>query len=172
VAWFVAVMYVLVKKIVVPINKVATAAKAILEGNLSATVPTNPHSELSDVSKLLNELSTNFQEILLLTGTVVGDSLTALEKMQQNLDKAPDVSAEDLRSQIHSVRQHLEMLRATVEDFEYYQAKFNGRAAFGDSPQKEEATSVGRHDRLYPAVDCGSEPNQPHANRPEGKRDD
>lgn len=171
VIWFVAVMYLLVKKIVVPVNKVAVAAKAILEGNLSATVPANPHSELGDVSRLLNELSTDFQEILLLTGTAVGDSLSALEKMQQTQDEAPQVSVTDLRHQIHGVRQHLEMLRATVEDFQYYQAKFNGRAAFGDSSDAEEADSVRRHD-LHPAVDCGSELDQPHTNRAKGKRDD
>ena len=171
VAWFALVMFLLIKRIVVPVNKVAEAAKAILEGDLSATVATNPRNELSDVCRLLNELSTDFQEILLLTGTAVGDSLIALEKVQQALDEAPQVSSEDLRSPIHSVRQHLEMLRATVEDFEYYQAKFNGRAAFG-SCQTEEADSVRPHDGLYPVLDCGSEPNQPHTNRPKGKRDD
>ncbi|MBI4964611.1 MAG: HAMP domain-containing protein [Desulfomonile tiedjei] len=127
IACFGAIIYLFVKKVAVPLNTVAYAAKEISRGNLTVTVPSRRRHEVGDLGQLVNEVAANFQEILLLTGTTVGNANCALQRLedllksQSGLDCAPG-----LDEQIRAIKRDLETLGTVVKNFEFYETRFDG----------------------------------------------
>lgn len=128
------ITYLFVKKILIPLRKVARAADEISQGNLNVTAPSNPGGEIGQLAEIINDLSVNFQEVLLLTGTAVGNSFSAIEKIETLLKSDTSASTEELQEQIRLLRKDMEMLSSVVKDFEFYQAQFDGRQAISEGP--------------------------------------
>jgi len=125
---FASIIYVFVKRIVVPLNYVARAAKQIQDGNLQITVMSNPADASGDLAPVLNDLSANFQEVLLLTGTVAGNSCEAVGKIEKILGEHDGtMSSDQVREQIRLIREDLEMLSSVVQEFSLFQTRFDGR---------------------------------------------
>ncbi len=132
VSWFALAMYLIARRIVVPANKMAVAARQMLQGNFGSTLPNDSKDDLGDVGKLLNDMSANFQEILLLTGTAVGNSLAALERLDSTVKSDSYASNAEMQKYIEDMKRHLGTLQTMVQEFTFYQARFDGRAVFGD----------------------------------------
>jgi HAMP domain-containing protein len=135
---FGAMICLYVAKVAAPLNALSVTAKEISKGNLSVTAPTGPNNDVGELGEAINELAANFQEVLLLTGTTVGNFRCSLEKMERilELDKNSP-SGRCAQEQLEAIKKDLELLGSIVEDFEFYHTHFDGRKVvpFSSSPK-------------------------------------
>jgi methyl-accepting chemotaxis protein len=131
------VVYLFVKRIVVPLNLVTQIAKDLSRGNLSVSALKNPHGDVGELGAALNDLAANFQEILLLMGTTVGNSSSTVEKIERALETPNAASRDEIREQLEDLRKDLNLLRSLVHEFEFYQTRFDGQKVVSDSIGRE-----------------------------------
>lgn len=125
---FGSMIYLYVYKIHRPLKRLTSAAKEMSNGNLGALIPSDGHGEMGELAEVINDLAANYQEVLLLTGTAVGKSSSAVERIEKVLDLSGESSGqEELREQVGLIKTDLEMLGSVVKDFEFYQTHFDGR---------------------------------------------
>lgn len=134
---FGAVLYLFVRRVVVPLNVLAQTAKDISKGNLSVSARKNPHNDVGELGEVLNDVAANLQEVLLLTGTTVGNSFSAVEKIQEALAAPGGATEDELQEQLHVLRQDLELLSSLVQEFDFYQTRFDGRKVVPDHTGRE-----------------------------------
>ena len=77
-ATIVLVMLLLMKRVTIPLESILDGARSIGAGDFSATIPVHTHDELGSLAECINELSANYQELLLLTGDLSSRARTAL----------------------------------------------------------------------------------------------
>ncbi|MEW6140942.1 MAG: HAMP domain-containing protein [Thermodesulfobacteriota bacterium] len=171
VSWFALAMYLIARRIVVPANKMAVAARQMLQGNFGSTLPNDSKGDLGDVGKLLNDMSANFQEILLLTGTAVGNSLAALERLDSTVKSDSHSSSAEMQKHIEDMKRHLGTLQTMVQEFTFYQARFDGRAVFGDVADTQ-GTGGPAVDRENPAMEAIDKLVMSPGSKPKGNRHD
>jgi HAMP domain-containing protein len=125
---FGTIIYLFVRKVAAPLNTVAYAAKEISRGNLTVTVPAPRRQEVGELGQIVNEVAANFQEILLLTGTTVGNANSALHRMEELMRSQSGLDCEgQLHEHVQAIKQDLEMLGTVVKNFEFYETRFDGR---------------------------------------------
>jgi methyl-accepting chemotaxis protein len=133
--------YLFARSVVMRLNAVSRAVDQMTHGNLNVTVPSHAGGEIGNLGDAITELSVNFQEILLLTGTAAGNSLAAVERMEELMKGNPISSQKEVReelgNQVQLVRNDLEMLVSVVKDFEFYQTEFDGRKVVSSSSTSE-----------------------------------
>jgi len=124
---FGTIIYLFVRKVATPLNTVAYAAKEISRGNLTVTVPSPRRHEVGELGQIVNEVAANFQEILLLTGTTVGNANSALHRMEELMRSQSGLDSEGrVYEHIQAMKQDLEMLAAVVKNFQFYETRFDG----------------------------------------------
>lgn len=122
-----SMIYLFVCRVIFPLQAIARAAEEMAQGNLSVTAPCDPEGRLGELGRAINNLAVNFQEVLLLTGTVVGDSTANLEGIQQALESDTCTVDDHVREQVMALKTDLEMLGDMVRDFQFYQTRFDGQ---------------------------------------------
>ncbi len=122
-----SMIYLFVSRVVFPLNAIAKAAEEMAKGNLSVAAPCHHGDEVGELGHVINNLAINFQEVLLLTGTAVGNSYAVLERIQQALEQGENVDGNDLKEQVTALKRDLEMLGTVVKDFQFYQTRFDGQ---------------------------------------------
>jgi methyl-accepting chemotaxis protein len=111
-----------------PLQRLTKAAKEMSNGNLSVPIQSNGRDEIGELADVINDLAANYQEVLLLTGTAVGKSSNAVEKIEKVLDQGGRGAGQvELQEQVGAIKRDLEMLGSVVKDFEFYQTHFDGR---------------------------------------------
>jgi methyl-accepting chemotaxis protein len=125
---FGAIIFLYVRRVVDPLNAISVTIKEISRGNLSVTAPTGQKDDVGDLGGAINDLAANFQEVLLLTGTTVGNFRCSLETMERilELDKNSP-SGRHAQEQLEAIKKDLELLGSIVEAFEFYHTHFDGR---------------------------------------------
>ncbi len=129
---FAGIIYLYVRKVVVPLETVVRAAREISKGNLKVTAPANPTAQIGELAGAINDLAANFQEVLLLTGTTLGNTRAALDRIENSLGHEGQLSHDELQRQIGLIRVDLEMLDSVVKEFDFYQVRFDGRKVIQD----------------------------------------
>ncbi len=125
---FGSMIYLYVQKILRPINRLTRATKELSNGNLSIIIQSTDHGEVGQLADVINDLSANYQEVLLLTGTAVGKSSYAVERIEKALEPGDNwTGAKELREHVEVIKRDLEMLGSIVKEFEFYQTRFDGR---------------------------------------------
>jgi methyl-accepting chemotaxis protein len=126
--FLVGMIYLYVQKIHRPLKQLMRSTKEMSNGNLSDPIRPNGRDEVGELAEVINDLAANYQEVLLLTGTAVGKSSSAIERIEKVLERG-DKSAglEELQEQVGIIKRDLEMLGSVVKDFEFYQTHFDGR---------------------------------------------
>jgi len=138
---FGSVIGLFVSRVMVPMSSLGDAARKISRGNLNATAPSMPARELVDLGAVINDLSANFQEILLFTGTTVGNTSEAVDRIQEALNGKRPSCEDEVREQVRRIKDDLRKLTAVVKEFEFYQARFNGCKVVADTDQKKDRSS-------------------------------
>jgi len=124
----VSMIYLYVHKIHRPLKQLIRATKVMSNGNLSDPIRANGLNEIGELAEVINDLAANYQEVLLLTGTAVGKSSSAVERIEKVLDRGDKLAGqEELQEQVGVIKRDLEMLGSVVKDFEFYQTHFDGR---------------------------------------------
>ncbi len=78
------VMLLLVKRVTIPLESILDGARLIGTGHFSATIPVHTHDELGSLAECINELSANYQELLLLTGDISSRAREALHSTESS----------------------------------------------------------------------------------------
>ncbi len=119
--------YLLVAKILKPLDTITGAAREISEGNLSVAVPSHGKDEMAGLSRTMNDIAANYQEVLLFMGAKVGNVRSVLRKIEKDLEggKNPD-SGRVLRDQLEIMERELASLSEVVQQYRFYKARFNG----------------------------------------------
>jgi HAMP domain-containing protein len=133
---FAGIIYLYLKLVVVPLDSVAQAAREIAKGNFKVTAPANPAGQIGELAETINDLSANFQEVLLLTGTVLANSREALDEIEDSLGHEAKHVDDELRRQIVLIREDLQMLDSVVKEFNFYQVRFDGRKVLHDGRRR------------------------------------
>jgi len=127
-ACFAAFMYVLVRRFISPLETMTHAARAIAEGNLGVSVPSQGEDEVATLARALNDVAANYQEVLLLMGIRVGICRETLERMEKMLeDHNPSSGTDELEHLCRSVREELRTISDLVKSFEFYEVHFDGK---------------------------------------------
>jgi len=134
---FGSVVYLFVKRVVVPLNLVTQIAKDLSIGDLSVSALRNPHGDVGELGAALNDLAANFQEILLLMGTTVGNSSSTVEKIEKALETPDAASRDEIRQQLENLKKDLNLLCSLVQEFEFYQIRFDGQKVVSDNIGRE-----------------------------------
>jgi len=109
-----------------PLRRVNWGARRMAEGDLSVTLPATSADEVGSLAATLMDIAANYQEILLLTGTQVGNCRTRIKQMQRMLEEGQSADPAELQDQIGAIAKELNMLSDMVKRFDFYQTRFNG----------------------------------------------
>ncbi len=113
-----SILYLYVTRSLIPLRKVIHATDAMSKGNLSVTAPVGNDNDIGALGAAVNELSANFQEVVLLTGVTAGNSVAAIEKIEKTLNEEPLTPNADLKQQVGSIKTRhadVEQLRAKIQ---------------------------------------------------------
>ena len=120
-------IYLFVSRVIFPLQAIARVTEEISQGNLAMTAPCHHGDEVGELGCSINNLAVNFQEVLLLTGTVVGNADATVERIQEALERESLRDGTDLKELVAALRSELEMLGDMVKDFQFYQTRFDGQ---------------------------------------------
>jgi hypothetical protein len=123
---FGCMIYLFVSRVVKPLKAVTEATREMAKGNLGVTAAVDRNGELGELGRVINDLVVNFQEVLLLTGTAVGNSSSLVERIERALEREGLADRNDLGEQVTALRKDLDMLRSVVTDFQFYHTRFDG----------------------------------------------
>ncbi|MFH0822297.1 MAG: hypothetical protein V2B18_06055 [Pseudomonadota bacterium] len=102
-------------------------AQEIARGNLNVEAPKHLEGDTGRLAAIINDIAVNYQEVLLLAGTKVGNSLSVLKGVQCMPGADTEaLSMDELKKRLDLVQQELNMLSAVLQDFDYYQTYFDG----------------------------------------------
>jgi methyl-accepting chemotaxis protein len=116
------VLNMFIKHITEPLQHMIGVSKNISAGDLSQTIRIYADNELAQLGRVINEMSSNLQEIILLSQQFCINGEQHIEKALGPLNQeAPDEhSMENVRNSIHSLRVELTTLREFVDCFKFY----------------------------------------------------
>lgn len=116
--------YAMNRRTIIPLNKIISGLKAIQDGNLDVTLNTGGCREIDQIESLINDISSNFQEILLLVWTHSDQSAASCHRMRKIIQQLPD---SDLRilTEIASIHQRFREIRNLISEFEFYDVTLN-----------------------------------------------
>jgi nitrate/nitrite-specific signal transduction histidine kinase len=121
-------VYLYYRRVAVPLEGLTRAAKRMSRGELSATVQVHPKHDFREIAQVINDMAANFQEVLLLMGTTVGNSQSAIERIERLIQHGNATGCtENLQEQLQAIKQDLELLNSVMREFEFYHTRFDGR---------------------------------------------
>ncbi len=137
----VSTMFVFIRNIVEPLDAIGKAAKRIAEGHLDETVPIRNQDEIGQIGDLINDLSTNLQEILLHIWNHTGQDITLLDHINEVVNsQSVDGMPKEVKEEIAFVRQDIGDMQNMVKAFDFYNIQFqDGKVLAND--KKEDARS-------------------------------
>ena len=107
------VMMMFVKNITRPLQRTLDTARLINDGDLSQIIKIEAHDEVGQLGIVINELTSNFQEIATSTSSMI----SAIESRIDALSKSLPTDDANNAEQITLMRQDLDALRAFVDSF-------------------------------------------------------
>lgn len=111
------VMMMFVKNITHPLQRTLDTAKLINDGDLSQVIKIETHDEVGQLGIVINELTSNFQEIATSTSVMINAIESRIETLSKLLEDGVPGGAE----QIALVRNDLDALRAFIDSFNLLQ---------------------------------------------------
>ena len=107
------VMMMFVKNITRPLQRTLDTAKLINDGDLSQVIKIETHDEVGQLGIVINELTSNIQEVASLTLGMTNTIETRIDALAKTLADDDINSAE----QISLIKHELDSLRAFVDSF-------------------------------------------------------
>lgn len=121
-----SVFFLLNRLIADPLEKAATVAERMAEGNLAITIPADLPEEISRIGESVNGLAVNFQEALILVWNQTENAIACIRRSTQDMspDGAASVSPK-LMADLTAARQDLESMQMMVRSFDLYDVTIN-----------------------------------------------
>jgi len=107
------VMMMFVKNITRPLQRTLDTAKLINDGDLSQVINIETHDEVGQLGIVINELTSNFQEIASSTSSMINAIELRIDELSKKLD---DENPENAK-QISLIKHELDSLRMFVDSF-------------------------------------------------------
>ena len=123
------------KKVVVPIHRMAEATRMMAGGRLDMTVPSSPRNEIGQIGELINDLAINLQEVLLHVWNHTTHSMELLGRINEKLMTGRSHGlANRIEEDVEDVRQNIQEMQDLVRAFDYYDIQLdNGRILAADT---------------------------------------
>lgn len=106
------------RRTVAPLNEIVAGLESIQEGNLDVTLQGAGGGETERIAVLINDISANFQEILLLIWNHSESSAVACRRLTELLRKLPDGNRE-LR-ETDAIQARIREIQTIIADFHFY----------------------------------------------------
>ncbi len=124
-AVMIIVLTMFIKNITEPLQHMIEVSREISSGDLSQTIKIHSDNELSELGNVINEMSSNLQEIILLSKTMCSSGekfYTQVSNIlnQQNLN--PEQITE-VRKEIAQLNKNLNLLKEFTDYFSFYSVK-------------------------------------------------
>ncbi|QTA90777.1 HAMP domain-containing protein [Desulfonema magnum] len=120
------VLTMFIKNITGPLQHMIEISKEISRGDLSYTVAVRSNNELSELGNVINEMSSNLQEIILLSKNLCSSGDKFVENTSAILNDKKTLAVEDienLKEKTDYLKTELEMLSEVIEYFNFYTIK-------------------------------------------------
>ncbi len=111
-----------IKNITEPLQHMIEVSRKISKGDLSQTVAINSQNELAQLGNVINEMSSNLQEITLLSQNLC-ESGQAFTTKAMNLLNQADIGADNiarLKEEVEVLESEVSMLTEVIEYFNFY----------------------------------------------------
>lgn len=118
----VIVLTMFIKNITEPLQHMIRLSEKISAGDLSQTIRIDANNELADLSSVINEMSSNLQEIILLSHRMCSDGKSFIEEALSQLKNKP-ISVEnamELEKAVLELNDKLSMLEEIIAYFNIY----------------------------------------------------
>ena len=115
------VLTMFIKHITEPLQHMIGASRAISRGDLSRTIRIHSHNELSQLGDVINEMSSNLQEITLMSRNLCASVQSNIETVTRELP--PPLAGEEesrLLTAIREIRSEIDTMADMVEYFNFY----------------------------------------------------
>ena len=115
-------LYFFIKDVVGPLDEMVKTAKEISKGNLSKTVPVATKDEIGQLGIVINDITADFQEVLLMVGKISLTSSNATDIIHNRVEILNEKSiTDDIRKELAVLYTNIAELKALVESFKFYQ---------------------------------------------------
>jgi methyl-accepting chemotaxis protein len=116
------VLTMFIKNITEPLQHMIESSKEISKGDLSQTIKIQSTNELAELGNVINEMSSNLQEIILLSKNMCSAGNDFIRKTSSAL-KHPKLSDSDISNigkNIKHLKKNVELLNEAVGYFNFY----------------------------------------------------
>jgi methyl-accepting chemotaxis protein len=116
------VLTMFIKNITEPLQHMIEISKEISKGDLSQTVRIHSNNELRELGNVINEMSSNLQEITILSRNMCESGNDVVDKTTAILENQP-LGTEEIQKiggEIAHLRKELDMLTQVIEYFNFY----------------------------------------------------
>lgn len=124
-AVMIIVLTMFIKNITEPLQHMIEVSREISSGDLSQTVKIHSDNELSELGNVINEMSSNLQEIILLSKTMCSSGENFYTQVSDILNRQslnPEQITE-VRKEITHLNKNLNLLKEFTDYFSFYSVK-------------------------------------------------
>jgi len=116
------VLMMFIKKITEPLQHMIDVSGEISKGDLSQTITLHSKNELSELGNVINEMSSNLQEILLLSKNLCATGNAFADTASEILNKETPVPEEisDIRNSLLKLKKELDTFSEIIEYHNFY----------------------------------------------------
>lgn len=116
------VLTMFIRNITEPLQHMIKLSQKISAGDLSQTIRVHANNELADLGNVINEMSSNLQEIILLSRRTCESGQTFVESAYDKLARGSldQAATADLRSAVETLHKELSMLDEVIAYFSFY----------------------------------------------------
>ena len=121
------VLTMFIKNITEPLQHMIKLSEKISSGDLSQTIRIHANNELADLGNVINEMSSNLQEIIMLSQRTCEEGKRYISELREYLDQEP-LTAENsrqMRKTVDRIKQDLVVLEEMVAYFNFYSVDSN-----------------------------------------------
>jgi methyl-accepting chemotaxis protein len=118
----VIVLSMFIKNVTEPLQHMIEVSKEISQGDLSRTVKIHAQNELSELGSTVNELTSNLQELILLSEDLSHSSRRFMGSVEEIVERevAGDGSVENVRKEMGALSSKISLLEQILYDFKLY----------------------------------------------------
>lgn len=117
------VLTMFIKNITGPLQHMIDLSKKISKGDLSQTITVRSDNELAELGNVINEMSSNLQEIILLSKNMCAsgqDFITKTSDILNQRESLGEAEIQKLGAETEHLRSEIEMLTEVIEYFNFY----------------------------------------------------
>jgi methyl-accepting chemotaxis protein len=114
-------LFFFVKDVAGPLDDMVKTAKEVSKGNLGKTVPVYSKDEIGQLGSIINDITADFQEVLLMVGKISISASDATDIIHNKVEvlKENTISS-DIQRQLNVLYKDISELKSLVESFSFY----------------------------------------------------